>query len=131
LYNREAHSVVYEIDLSGDAAGWAATQSPSIRVPEFGTGVFVINVDVPANTPQGLYNLSARVRSGGEEILTKQLYVSVAEPVEPGQQPIAVIRETPTGALILGGIDLIWVLVGLAAVVNLVLLVVLIQKRRG
>jgi hypothetical protein len=131
IYNREDHSVVYQIDLEGEAAAWSSVSSPSVRVPDYGSGQFAIMVSVPEGVPQGLYNLTAVIRSGGDVILTKQLYVSVAEPTEPGQQPVAVIQETPTGAVVLGEMDIMWVLVGLAVVINLALLVILIKKRQG
>jgi len=122
--------VLYGIDLLGEANEWAEVDPTSLRVDAYESDEATITVTVPEGVEQGLYNLSARISSGGEVITTKQLYVSVAEAEEPGAQPVAVIIEqpTPTGGVIIGGVDVIWLLIGAAVVVNVILLFILLRK---
>jgi len=131
IYSREDHLADYNVEISGQAAQWAVVQPPAVTIPANGEAEVVINVAVPEGTPPGLYNLTVQILSGGEKISEKQLYVSLKEPEEPGQAPVVVIQETPTGAFLIGEGEVIWIAIILAVIINTVLAVVFFKKLRG
>jgi hypothetical protein len=131
IHNPEDHSVVYQIDIEGEAADWADVQSPSVRVPEYGTGVFAITVTVPQDAQTGVYNMTLKVKSGGRLLLERPLFVKVSPPEQQGGQPVVAVQRTPTGAFILGGISIVWALVAAAVLINLALVVLLAKKLRA
>ena len=134
VYSKEDHTATFGIRLEGEASSWSVAVPNSLDIPARRNATAQIRVTIPNNIDQGLYNLTAIISSGGEDIAEKQLFVSVAEPVEPGQQPVAVITtnpQTPSGAVVIGEAELIWALIALGAIVNIALLFVLVKKRKG
>lgn len=90
-----------------------------------------ITVTVPSGTPQGLYNLTADVRSGGESILVKKLFVSVAEAPASGGVPVATITDvpaSPTGGTIAIGDDLAGILAIIVVAIAVILFALLIKE---
>jgi len=136
IYNRNDHSQVFQLKLSGEAEPWASSQSPSVRVPEFGSGKFVISVVVPEDTEIGSYNLSAEIKMSGDIIAERVLLVNVLEPELEGETPIITVTDQevddgPLGAFISGDVDWVLALIILAIVADLILLGILLYKRRG
>jgi uncharacterized membrane protein len=132
IYNRDEFPVVFDLNVNGQASQWASVPA-STRIEGQGTQLIYLDVDVPEGTEPGLYNLSLDISSGGELILTRALYVSVAEitTISGENQTVVEIINAPTGAFIVGGVDLLWVLIGVIVIVNILLLVILVKKRRA
>ena len=128
IYSKEDHTADFTIGLSGPASGWSTVQPSTLSLPAGGQASSTIAVTVPEGTAPGLYNLTASISSGGEVISEKQLYVSLSEAAEPNQPPIVVIQDTPTGAFLIGDIDVIWVAIVLAVIINIILAVVFFKK---
>jgi hypothetical protein len=132
IYNRNDNSAVFQIKLSGEAKNWADTQSPSIRIPEYGSGKFLITVEVPEGTEIGSYNLTAEIKMEGELIASRDLSVNVVEPAEEGGEPTVTIGDEdlgPSGAFVSGEIDWLLSFIILAIIINVILLAVLLNKR--
>jgi hypothetical protein len=128
VWNKEEYEAIFGIELIGDAAQWAIARPSSLLIPGKSTGLTMIYVTIPDGTPHGLYNLTARVTSGGNLIDEKLLFVSVTEEDEGPAVSINPQESGPAGAFLVGDIDVLWAVIILGVAINLILVVVLLHR---
>lgn len=130
IYSRENNDAIYGIALSGEAAPWSTVVPNSLLVPALDNRSALISVTIPSGIPQGLYNVTAEVSSGGQIVAEKLLYVSVVDEDTGDDQTVVITDEpvTPTGEALFGELDMLWIGIILILVIILILGVVLIKE---